>query len=87
MRIFSKESIKHILLKRKEAPYEIDPDTPIIASQALFGLMIEIERVLKAHYIPTSSFVSDVILARTKKDELDLMIKALQTLQKHVEES
>ena len=49
--------------------------------------MVEIDRTLKAHYIPSISFISDVMSAKTKMDEIEVMIEALQTLQDSIKKS
>ena len=69
-----KKSNKYIRVKRIEPSFEIDPNNPIIVSQDLFGLMVEIDRTLKAHYIPSISFISDVMSAKTRSIPYFLLI-------------
>ena len=75
------KNLTHFKPKQQEYTLEIDPNAPIIVSQDLFGLMIEIERVLKAHGISSATFISDVMSAKTKSDEVKVMQEALETLE------
>ena len=71
----------HFKFTKKEYSEGIDPNTPIIVSQDLFGLMVEIDRALRAYGIPSIYFVSNVMSAKTKNEEIKIMIEAPQTLQ------
>lgn len=91
MNIFNRKKRRksniHFKFTQKEYSGEVDPNTSIIVSQDLFGLMVEIDRALRAYGIPSIYFISNVMSAKTKNEEIKIMIEALQSLQNKLLES
>lgn len=75
-----------IKLKKREPVFEIDPNNPILVSQDLFALMIEVDRTLRAHGMPSIYFISDMISEKSKVRQIEIIIDALADLQNKLEE-
>lgn len=87
IKLFKRHKKKALIKLRKQEPaHEIDPNNPILVSQDLFALMIEVDRTLRAHGISSIYFISDMISESSKVKQIEIIIDALADLQNKLEE-
>ena len=71
--------------KRKIVERPITPDTIAVASRDQFCLILDIDRIMRAHDISSLQFISDTLSCKTEAEQIDHMVEALRTIQQKME--